>query len=151
MLRTTEIKSIMRKLREDSQAAEVKADESEVKNESLITNEADEVDSENDVSQSDLLLARLEDIISRFEKALAIVDDEDTDAESDEEAPAEDEATEEDAVPEEEEPAEEESEPEEEESTEEESYERSLEDRLAALERRFTESRRRKACRRLRY
>lgn len=149
MLRTTEIKSIMRKLREDSQAAEVKADESEVKNESLITNEADEADSENDVSQSDLLLARLEDIISRFEKALAIVDDEDTDAESDEEAPAEDETTEEDAVPEEEEPAEEESE--EEESTEEESYERSLEDRLAALERRFTESRRRKACRRLRY
>jgi len=150
MLRTTEIKSIMRKLREDSQAAEVKADESEVKNESLITNEADEVDSENDVSQSDLLLARLEDIISRFEKALAIVDDEDADAESGEEAPAEDENAEEDAVPEEEESAEE-SEPEEEESTEEESYERSLEDRLAALERRFTESRRRKACRRLRY
>jgi len=155
MLRTTEIKSIMRKLREDSQAAEVKADESEVKNESLITNEADEVDSENDVSQSDLLLARLEDIISRFEKALAIVDDEDADAESGEEASAEDENAEdenaeEDAVPEEEESAEE-SEPEEEEATEEESYERSLEDRLAALERRFTESRRRKACRRLRY
>lgn len=150
MLRTTEIKSIMRKLREDSQAAEVKADESEVKNESLITNEADEVDSENDVSQSDLLLARLEDIISRFEKALAIVDDEDADAESDEEAPAEDEAAEEDTAAEEEEPAEEEGESEEE-STEEESYERSLEDRLAALERRFTESRRRKACRRLRY
>ena len=146
MLRTTEIKSIMRKLRENSRAAEVKA---EVKNESLITNEADEVDSENDVSQSDLLLARLEDIISRFEKALAIVDDEDADTESDEEAPTEDESAEEDVVPEEEEPSEED-ESEDEEAAEE-SYERSLEDRLAALERRFTESRRRKACRRLRY
>ncbi len=146
MLRTTEIKSIMHKLRENSQATEVKA---EVKNESLITNEADEVDSENDVSQSDLLLARLEDIISRFEKALAIVDDEDADTESDEEAPTEDESAEEDVVPEEEEPSEED-ESEDEEAAEE-SYERSLEDRLAALERRFTESRRRKACRRLRY
>jgi len=148
MLRTTEIKSIMRKLRENSQAAEVKA---EVKNESFITNEADEVDSENDVSQSDLLLARLEDIISRFEKALAIVDDEDADAESDEEAHVEDESAEEDAVPEEGEPAEEEEPAKEDEEAAEESYERSVEDRLAALERRFTESRRRKACQRLRY
>ena len=114
MLSTNEIKSIMRQLRENPSAASVK-------NESL-TNEAEETNTENDTSDSDLLLARLEDIISRFEKALAIVDAEEAPAE-DEEAPAEDE------------------------ETAEESYSPSLEDRLAALERRFTESRRRKACR----
>lgn len=129
MLRTNEIKSIMRKLRGNE----------EVKNESLIK-EAEEVSTENDTSEADLLLARLEDIISRFEKALSIVDDEDE--EGAEEAPAEDEMPpEEDG--DEEAPAEEE----EAEAEAEESYQRSLEYRLAALERRFTESRRRKACR----
>lgn len=130
MLRTNEIKSIMRKLRGNE----------EVKNESLIK-EAEEVGTENDTSEADLLLARLEDIISRFEKALAIVDDEDE--EGAEEAPAEDEipVEDEEGVDEEEAPVEEE------EAEAEESYQRSLEYRLAALERRFTESRRRKACR----
>lgn len=127
MLRTNEIKSIMRKLRGNE----------EVKNESLIK-EAEEVGTENDTSEADLLLARLEDIISRFEKALSIVDDEDE--EGVEEAPAEDEMPPEEGV-DEEAPAEEE------EAEAEESYQRSLEYRLAALERRFTESRRRKACR----
>ena len=131
MLRTNEIKSIMRKLRNNNE---------EVKNESLIK-EAEEVDTENDTSEADLLLARLEDIISRFEKALAIVDDEDEEGgEEVEEAPAEDE------MPPEEEGGEEEVQSEEEEAEAEESYQRSLEYRLAALERRFTESRRRKAC-----
>ena len=119
MLRTNEIKSIMRQLRENPSAESVK-------NESL-TNEAEETNTENDTSDSDLLLARLEDIISRFEKALAIVDAEEDPTE---EAPAEDEEA-----------------PAEDEETAEESYSPSLEDRLAALERRFTESRRRKACR----
>lgn len=127
MLRTNEIKSIMRKLRGNE----------EVKNESLIK-EAEEVGTENDTSEADLLLARLEDIISRFEKALSIVDDEDE--EGVEEAPAEDE------MPPEED-GDEEAPAEEEEAEAEESYQRSLEYRLAALERRFTESRRRKACR----
>ena len=124
MLRTNEIKSIMRQLRENPSAESVK-------NESL-TNEAEETNTENDTSDSDLLLARLEDIISRFEKALAIVDAE--------EAPAEDEEAPDEEAPDEEAPAEDE-------ETAEESYSPSLEDRLAALERRFTESRRRKACR----
>jgi hypothetical protein len=129
MLRTNEIKSIMRKLR----------DHEEVKNESLIK-EAEEVGTENDTSEADLLLARLEDIISRFEKALAIVDGEDEEAEA-EEAPSEDE------MPHEEDGGEEEAPAEDEEAEAEEAYQRSLEYRLAALERRFTESRRRKACR----
>lgn len=129
MLRTNEIKSIMRNLRNNE----------EVKNESLIK-EAEEVDTENDTSEADLLLARLEDIISRFEKALAIVDSEEEEGgEEADEAPAEDEMPPEES--EEEAPAEDE------EAEAEESYQRSLEYRLAALERRFTESRRRKACR----
>lgn len=112
MQHSTEIKSIMRQLREQ-------------KNESLIT-EA-EVDTENDASELDLQLARLEDIISRFERVIN--------------AAGEDEESEE---PTEEEPAEEESE----EETAEESYNRSLEKRIANLERKFTESRRRKLCKR---
>lgn len=140
MLRTNEIKSIMRKLRENPEAVteEVKAEaKDEVKNESLVT-EAEETDTENDTSEADLLLARLEDIIARFEKALAIVDDEGEEG-GGEEAPAEDE------MPPEEEGGEE-APAEEEEAEAEESYQPSLEDRLAALERRFTESRRRRAC-----
>lgn len=162
MLRTNEIKSIMRKLRENPEAEEVKNESAkseateavteevkaeatdEVKNESLVT-EAEEADTENDTSEADLLLARLEDIIARFEKALAIVDgegeEEGGEEGGEEEAPAEDE------MPSEEEGGEEEAPAEEEEAEAEESYQPSLEDRLAALERRFTESRRRKACR----
>lgn len=165
MLRTNEIKSIMRKLRENPEAEEVKNESAkseateavteevkaeatdEVKNESLVT-EAEETDTENDTSEADLLLARLEDIIARFEKALAIVDgegeEEGGEEGGEEEAPAEDE------MPPEEEGGEEggeEAPAEEEEAEAEESYQPSLEDRLAALERRFTESRRRRACR----
>lgn len=162
MLRTNEIKSIMRKLRENPEAEEVKNESAkteateavteevkaeakdEVKNESLVT-EAEETDTENDTSEADLLLARLEDIIARFEKALAIVDgegeEEGSEEGGEEEAPAEDE------MPPEEEGGEEEAPAEEEEAEAEESYQPSLEDRLAALERRFTESRRRRACR----
>lgn len=162
MLRTNEIKSIMRKLRENPEAEEVKNESAkseateavteevkaeakdEVKNESLVT-EAEEADTENDTSEADLLLARLEDIIARFEKALAIVDgegeEEGGEEGGEEEAPAEEE------MPPEEEGGEEEAPAEEEEAEAEESYQPSLEDRLAALERRFTESRRRRACR----
>lgn len=162
MLRTNEIKSIMRKLRENPEAEEVKNESAkteateavteevkaeakdEVKNESLVT-EAEETDTENDTSEADLLLARLEDIIARFEKALAIVDGE-GEEEGGEEG-GEEEAPTEEEMPPEEEGGEEEAPAEEEEAEAEESYQPSLEDRLAALERRFTESRRRRACR----
>ena len=135
MQRINEIKSIMRQLKES-------------KNESLITaksvNEEAENDTstENDTSDADLLLARLEDIITRFEKALANVDGEgeeeqanDDEEQAEDEEPAEDE---EEAAPAEDE----------DEEQAEESYTRSLEDRLSALERRFTESRRRSLCKR---
>lgn len=133
MARINEIKSIMRQLK-DSKSF----------NESLI-NEADKenADTENDASQSDLVIARLEDILSRFEKVIAAAEGED-----EEETPAEDEEAE---VPEESEEGEEEEpteEPAEEEDAAEESYTRSLEKRIANLERRFTESRRRLACKR---
>ena len=137
MLRTNEIKSIMRKLREDKPLKETK---NESAGGAMLTTEASET--ENDTSEADLLLARLEDIISRFEKALTIADDSD----EDEEPAAENEET----ADEDEEPAAEDEEPadEDEESAAEESYQRSLEERISALERRFTESRRRNACRR---
>ena len=143
MQRTNESKSIMRRLRESNK-------EAEVKNESLIMNEAEDedadADTENDASESDLLLARLEDIISRFEKVIAAATGEDEE-EGEEDTPEE---GEEEEAPEEEEPAEDEEGEEEEEEPAEESYERSLEDRLAALERRFTEARRRYLCRNFR-
>ena len=125
--RTDEIKNIMRQLRDS-------------KNESVlnrVNEESGDVNTENDASESDLLLARLEDIISRFEKVIAAATGEE---------PAEDEAPAEDEEPtEDEEPAEDEA-PAEDEEPAEESYQRSLEKRLAALERRFTESRRRSRC-----
>lgn len=155
MSHTNEIKSIMKKLRECQKEADELVNESvaKVKNEdanpadnSRAVSEAlkpvnEEDDSENDASESDLLLARLEDILARFEKVIAVAD-----GEGEEEEPAEEEPAEEEG---EEEPAEEESEeePAEEEEGTEESYERSLEERLAALERKFTESRRRALCR----
>lgn len=138
MHQNTEIKTIMRQLREQK----------DIKNESLVT-EA-EVDTENDSSDLELQLARLEDIISRFEKVVNA-------AGEDEEAPAEEAPAEKEEAPAEEAPAEEEealTEEEEapaeegnnEEESAEESYSRSLERRISNLERKFTESRRRKLC-----
>ena len=128
MARTNEIKSIMRQLRNSEKT----------KNESVrrcFEEDENETTTENDVSESDVLMARLEDIISRFEKALSIVD---------EEEPVEEEPVEEEP---EEEPAEE-------------SFRRtvarnrrvkeeraSLERRIAMLERKLVESRRRKIAR----
>ena len=53
MARINEMKTIMRQLKES-------------KNESAL-NANEEVDTENDASEADLVLARLEDILSRFE------------------------------------------------------------------------------------
>ena len=108
-------------------------------------NANEEVDTENDASEADLVLARLEDILSRFEKVLAAeepeseepaAEDEEEPAAEDEEAPAE--GDEEPAAEDEEEPADKDEEP-----AAEESYTRQLERRIANLEKRFTESRRR--------
>lgn len=132
MQKTTEIKSIMRQLREQ-----------DVKNESLVT-EA-EVDTENDSSELELQLARLEDIISRFEKVVNAAGEDEEPAED--EQPADEEQPAEDEEPAEEQSAEDEEQPAEDEEAAEESYSRSLEKRIANLERKFTESRRRKFCR----
>ena len=139
MNRNDEIKNIMRKLRE--------CKKEDVKNESLLHSVNEETETEADASEADLVLARLEDILARFEKVLSVAtgeaeaeetgEEEATDKEGDEEEATDKEGDEEEATDEEpeEEPAEE-------------SYERSLEKRLAALERRFTESRRRNLCKR---
>ena len=139
MNRNDEIKNIMRKLRE--------CKKEDVKNESLLHSVNEETETEADASEADLVLARLEDILARFEKVLSVATgeaeaeetgEEDTAEEGGEEKATDEEGDEEEATdeePEEEEPAEE-------------SYERSLEKRLAALERRFTESRRRNLCKR---
>ena len=140
MNRNDEIKNIMRKLRE--------CKKEDVKNESLLHSVNEETETEADASEADLVLARLEDILARFEKVLSVAtgeaeaeetgEEEATDEEGGEEEATDKEGDEEEAA--DEEPAEEE--------TAEESYERSLEKRLAALERRFTESRRRNLCKR---
>ena len=139
MNRNDEIKNIMRKLRE--------CKKEDVKNESLLHSVNEETETEADASEADLVLARLEDILARFEKVLSVAtgeaEAEETGEEDTAEEGGEEEAT--DKEGDEEEPAEEE--PAEEEPAEE-SYERSLEKRLAALERRFTESRRRNLCKR---
>ena len=144
MNRNDEIKNIMRKLRE--------CKKEDVKNESLLHSVNEETETEADASEADLVLARLEDILSRFEKVLSVAtgeaeseetgEKEDTDKEGSEEEATDEEGGEEEAADEEgdEEGGEEEA--------AEESYERSLEKRLAALERRFTESRRRNLCKR---
>ncbi len=142
MNRNDEIKNIMRKLRESKNAA------TEVKNEAVVRSIMNEdTETENDASEADLILARLEDILARFEKVIAVADGEagEEEEEGGEEEPSEEGGEEEEAAEEEEAPEEEGGE---EEEAAEESYERSLEDRLAALERRFTESRRRNLCRR---
>ena len=139
MNRNDEIKNIMRKLRE--------CKKEDVKNESLLHSVNEETETEADASEADLVLARLEDILARFEKVLSVAtgeaEAEETGEEDTAEESGEEEATDKDGDEEEatdEEPAEEE--------PAEESYERSLEKRLAALERRFTESRRRNLCKR---
>ena len=129
MQRINEIKSIMRQLKDS------KATTESLENVKLVT-ESEDTETENDTSNFDLIIAKLEDILSRFEKVIAAAEgaaNDDTPAEDEAEEPAEDEA---------EEPA-----PEDEEAAEE-SYTRSLERRIEDLERRFTESRRRSACRR---
>ena len=141
MNRNDEIKNIMRKLRE--------CKKEDVKNESLLHSVNEETETEADASEADLVLARLEDILARFEKVLSVAT-----GEADAEETGEEEATDAEETGEEEatdaEGSDEEATDEEgsEEEPAEESYERSLEKRLAALERRFTESRRRNLCKR---
>ena len=143
MNRNDEIKNIMRKLRE--------CKKEDVKNESLLHSVNEETETEADASEADLVLARLEDILARFEKVLSVAtgeaEAEETGEEDTAEEGGEEEATDKEAG--EEETADEEGDEEGgEEEAAEESYERSLEKRLAALERRFTESRRRNLCKR---
>ena len=140
MNRNDEIKNIMRKLRE--------CKKEDVKNESLLHSVNEETETEADASEADLVLARLEDILARFEKVLSVATGEAEAEETGEEETTDKEDTEEDTAEEgsEEEPTDEEGSKDEEPA--EESYERSLEKRLAALERRFTESRRRNLCKR---
>lgn len=140
MNRNDEIKNIMRKLRE--------CKKEDVKNESLLRSVNEETETEADASEADLVLARLEDILARFEKVLSVATGEAEAEESGEEEATDEEGSEEDTGEKggEKEPTDEEGG--EEEEAAEESYERSLEKRLAALERRFTESRRRNLCKR---
>ena len=140
MNRNDEIKNIMRKLRE--------CKKEDVKNESLLHSVNEETETEADASEADLVLARLEDILARFEKVLSVATGEADAEETGEEEATDKEGSEEEAT--DEEGGEEETTDEEsgEEEAAEESYERSLEKRLAALERRFTESRRRNLCKR---
>lgn len=140
MNRNDEIKNIMRKLRE--------CKKEDVKNESLLHSVNEETETEADASEADLVLARLEDILARFEKVLSVATGEAEAEETGEEEATDEEGSEEDTSEEggEKEPTDEEGG--EDEETAKESYERSLEKRLAALERRFTESRRRNLCKR---
>lgn len=139
MNRNDEIKNIMRKLRE--------CKKEDVKNESLLHSVNEETETEADASEADLVLARLEDILARFEKVLSVATGEAEAEETGEEEATDEKGSEKDTGEEgsEEEPTDEEGG---EEEPAEESYERSLEKRLAALERRFTESRRRNLCKR---
>lgn len=140
MNRNDEIKNIMRKLRE--------CKKEDIKNESLLHSVNEETETEADASEADLVLARLEDILARFEKVLSVATGEAEAEESGEEEATDEEGSEKDTGEEggEEEPTDEEGG--EDEEPAEESYGRSLEKRLAALERRFTESRRRNLCKR---
>ena len=141
MNRNDEIKNIMRKLRE--------CKKEDVKNESLLHSVNEETETEADASEADLVLARLEDILARFEKVLSVATGEAEAEETGEEEATDEVGSEEETTDKEgseEEPTDEETA--EDEEPAEESYERSLEKRLAALERRFTESRRRNLCKR---
>ena len=120
MNRNDEIKNIMRKLRE--------CKKEDVKNESLLHSVNEETETEADASEADLVLARLEDILARFEKVLSVATGEaDSEETGEEEATDAEETGEEEAT--DEEGSEEEATDEEgsEEEPAEESYERSLE------------------------
>lgn len=140
MNRNDEIKNIMRKLRE--------CKKEDVKNESLLHSVNEETETEADASEADLVLARLEDILARFEKVLSVATGEAEAEETGEEEATDKEDTEEDTAEKGSEEDTTDEEGGEDEEPAEESYERSLEKRLAALERRFTESRRRNLCKR---
>lgn len=140
MNRNDEIKNIMRKLRE--------CKKEDVKNESLLHSVNEETETEADASEADLVLARLEDILARFEKVLSVATGEAEAEETGEEEATDEEGSEEDTGEEGGEKEQTDEEGGEEEEAAKESYERSLEKRLAALERRFTESRRRNLCKR---
>lgn len=140
MNRNDEIKNIMRKLRE--------CKKEDVKNESLLHSVNEETETEADASEADLVLARLEDILARFEKVLSVATGEAEAEETGEEKTTDEEGSEEDTGEEGGEKEQTDEEGGEEEEAAEESYKRSLEKRLAALERRFTESRRRNLCKR---
>jgi hypothetical protein len=146
MQRINEMKSIMRKLK-DTKNESLSAD---IKNESLNDSKCEEVETDNDTSDGDLLLAKLDDLISRLENALSL-------AEDDDKSPAEDEGNSDEGNSDEgnsDEDNADENNDDEDKSDEdnadntEESLNRSLEERLAALERRFTESRRRNLVKR---
>ena len=140
MNRNDEIKNIMRKLRE--------CKKEDVKNESLLHSVNEETETEADASGGGWVLARLGDILARFEKVLSVATGEAEAEETGEEEATDEEGSEEDTGEEGGEKEQTDEEGGEEEEAAKESYERSLEKRLAALERRFTESRRRNLCKR---
>ena len=141
MQNTTEIKAIMRKLKDADKC-------SKTKNESFRSKfyESDNTETENDASEKDLMLARLEDIVSRFEKVIGAAEgdqpeDEDTADETvdeTEEGTVEDEDAVDETV---------EDDTTEDDTTEDEDAEKEAKEsymrRLARLERRYTEQRRR--------
>lgn len=152
MQRINEMKSIMRKLKEIKNES-VEADTSAPVNEAVLKavneeadkNGEDEISTENDASENDLLLARLEDLVDRLERVIPADEEEKEETPAEEEGASDEEPSEEE-TPEEETSEDEEAPEEESEESAEEAYHRSLEERLAALERRFTESRRRSLC-----
>ena len=91
MQNTTEIKAIMRKLKEADKC-------SKVKNEGFRSKfyENDNTETENDASEKDLMLARLEDIVSRFEKVIGAAEGDQSEDEDTSEEPKDD-ATENDS------------------------------------------------------
>ena len=90
MNRNDEIKNIMRKLRE--------CKKEDVKNESLLHSVNEETETEADASEADLVLARLEDILARFEKVLSVATGEAEAEETGEEEATDKEDTEEDTA-----------------------------------------------------
>ena len=90
MNRNDEIKNIMRKLRE--------CKKEDVKNESLLHSVNEETETEADASEADLVLARLEDILARFEKVLSVATGEAEAEEIGEEETTDKDSTEEDTA-----------------------------------------------------
>lgn len=149
--RINEMKSIMRKLK-GTKNESLSAD---VKNESLNDSKCEEVETDNDASDGDLLLAKLDDLISRLENALSLAEDDDKSPAEDEGDSDEDNSDEgnsdesnSDESNSDEDNSDEDNSDEDNADNAEESLNRSLEERLAALERRFTESRRRSLVKR---